>query len=119
MTVSIDAFLVRNILLNLLSNAVKYSPEDNDIYWTIKSSKDQLLISVRDEGIGIPAEDQQNMFTRFYRASNASAIKGTGLGLTIIRRHLDLMQGDISFVSKEGKGTTFTVNIPLGTVKKI
>ncbi len=113
MTAFIDAFLVRNILLNILSNAIKYSPEDKDIHWTIENNTDHILISVKDEGIGIPEKEQQNMFTRFYRASNASAIKGTGLGLTIIKRHLDLMQGDIFFESKEGEGTTFRVSIPL------
>lgn len=108
----LDTFLVRNILLNLLSNAVKYSPENKEIFWTTDNGEGGLTITVKDEGIGIPPEDQKNMFTRFYRASNVSNIKGTGLGLTIIKRHLDLMQGSISFVSEKGKGTTFTVKIP-------
>ncbi len=107
-----DPHLMKNILLNLLSNAIKYSPENSII--TINSIRqDELLrIDVVDKGIGIPFEDQKYMFSRFFRAHNASNIKGTGLGLTIVRRYLELMKGDITFESKENDGTTFKISIP-------
>ena len=110
--VCIDPHLVKNILINLLSNAIKYSPKGEDVYVSTDHTADLLIIEVKDKGIGIPEEDQQYMFTRFFRASNASTIKGTGLGLTIVKRYLDLMDGDITFVSNSTEGTTFTVNIP-------
>ncbi|MDP4666066.1 MAG: ATP-binding protein [Flavobacteriaceae bacterium] len=69
-------------------------------------------MSVRDEGIGIPEEEQKHMFERFFRANNATNIQGTGLGLNITKKYIDLMRGSITFNSEEGKGTTFIVAIP-------
>lgn len=111
-TVFIDQHLVKNILINLLSNAIKYSPKGQAVLLSTRLEDHRLIITVQDRGIGIPEEDQRQMFTRFFRASNAANIKGTGLGLTIVKRYLDLMGGKISFVSKLNEGTTFTVQIP-------
>jgi len=111
--VRIDSNLTRNVLLNLLSNALKYSPEGSTVKLITQNEGGKLAIQVIDRGMGIPEEEQQNMFTRFFRASNAMETSGTGLGLTIVKRYMDLMRGDIGFVSKEGKGTTFNIEIPI------
>jgi signal transduction histidine kinase len=71
-----------------------------------------LHVEVKDEGIGIPVEDQQHLFERFFRASNAFTVQGTGLGLNIVRKYMDLMGGTIGFISEPGKGTTFTAQLP-------
>jgi signal transduction histidine kinase len=104
-----DPFLMKNILFNLLSNAIKYSPDDKPIFFKVNNKSDELIVKVRDQGIGIPAEDQKNMFSRFFRASNVENIKGTGLGLTIVKKYAELMSGNIIFKSKEGEGTEFVV----------
>jgi PAS domain S-box-containing protein len=107
-----DKKILRNVLLNILSNAIKYSPEDKEINVTAEVVNDIAKISVKDEGIGIPAEAQKDLFGKFFRARNVSNIQGTGLGLNIVKRYLELIDGHISFVSMEGKGTTFTVGFP-------
>ena len=107
-----DPHLMKNILINLLSNAIKYSPENSEIKVHSRATAKDLSIDVIDQGIGIPEEDQKHMFTRFFRANNAANIKGTGLGLTIVKRYLDILGGDISFVSTVNKGTTFNIRIP-------
>ncbi len=109
---NIDEHLVKNILINLMSNAFKYSPNGKDVDLISVIENGSLSIKVRDYGIGIPEEDQQHMFDRFFRATNVTNIQGTGLGLVIVKRYLDLMKGSISFESKENEGTTFTVVIP-------
>ncbi|MEM6964042.1 MAG: PAS domain S-box protein [Bacteroidota bacterium] len=111
-TVFADEHLVKNILINLLSNAIKYSPDDKVVELVTESQDGHLSIKVRDYGIGIPEEDQKYMFTRFFRANNVMNIQGTGLGLTIVKRYLDLMNGKIWFESTQGEGTTFFVEIP-------
>lgn len=111
--ICIDPYMTRNILLNLLSNALKYSPDESIVKLISQNQGGKLVLKVTDTGMGIPKEDQEKMFTRFYRASNANEINGTGLGLTIVKRYLELMGGDIGFTSKVGKGTTFNINIPL------
>lgn len=108
-----DKYILKNGLLNLLSNAIKYSPEKAVIQATATFEKDWLEISVKDEGIGIPVEDQKHLFTRFYRASNASGIQGTGLGLNIVRRYIELLSGEVKFESERDKGSTFIIRIPL------
>ncbi|MGV3632322.1 MAG: hybrid sensor histidine kinase/response regulator [Bacteroidota bacterium] len=108
--VNLDLKTLRNILLNLLSNAIKYSEKDID--FRVEVAKGKITISVQDQGIGIPEEQQQEMFGKFFRASNASGIQGTGLGLNIVKHYVDLMDGTIGFESKEGVGTTFTLELP-------
>lgn len=111
--IQIDPHLLRNILFNLLSNAIKYSPKHTDVDLSCHISKGCLNLMVRDYGIGIPESEQEKMFTRFFRASNVETINGTGLGLTIVKRYLDLLGGEISFNSKLGEGTTFNVVVPV------
>ncbi|MDA9774203.1 PAS domain-containing sensor histidine kinase [Saprospiraceae bacterium] len=109
-TLNSDTNIVRNILFNLISNAIKYSSEDVNCY--IYYNPDNLQIQIQDSGIGIPIEDQQYLFTRFFRAGNVTNIDGTGLGLNIVKRYIELLGGDISFKSIQEEGTTFTVNLP-------
>ncbi len=110
--VVIDCHLVKNIIINLVSNAIKYSPGDKDVDLITTKRDRTFSIEVTDRGIGIPQAEQKMLFSRFFRASNVTDIKGTGLGLTIVKRYLDIMKGEISFESKEGQGTTFRVEIP-------
>lgn len=110
--VMVDKNLLKNILLNLVSNAIKFSEVDNNITVSLSINNDDLVVQVSDSGIGISAEDQQHLFERFFRAKNASNIQGTGLGLHIVRRYLDLMNGRISLSSELNKGTTITTYIP-------
>lgn len=111
--ICIDQSLTRNILLNLLSNSLKYSPKQSIVKLITSIIDKNLVIKIVDKGIGIPKEDQKNMFSQFYRASNVNEINGTGLGLTIVKRYLKMLGGDIDFSSEEGKGTTFNVYIPI------
>ncbi|MDQ3109891.1 MAG: PAS domain-containing sensor histidine kinase [Bacteroidota bacterium] len=109
----LDHQLLKNALLNLFSNAIKYSPEHKPIVVDVTIVSGQLKIDIEDKGIGIPEEDQPNIFERFYRAKNSGNIQGTGLGLNIVKKYIELMNGTISFASTYNEGTTFTVKIPL------
>jgi len=71
---------------------------------------------VRDEGIGIPEEEQKNLFSKFFRARNVTSIQGTGLGLNIVKRHVELLNGTIKFISALDQGTTFTLNFPQNNI---
>lgn len=112
-SIPLDKRVVRNILFNLISNAIKYSAANKSIYITCTLSDNTLTLAIRDEGIGIPENEAKHLFDRFFRASNVTNIQGTGLGLNIVKRYVDLLKGKISYVSAEGKGSTFTVTIPL------
>jgi signal transduction histidine kinase len=109
----LDREMIRNVLVNLISNAVKYSPEASTITLSSEVKGDRLVVSIKDQGMGIPEADQRHLFERFFRAKNVTNLQGTGLGLNIVKRYLDLMNGMISFESKENTGTTFTVSLPL------
>lgn len=111
--ICVDINILRNILYNLLSNAIKYSQENQPIIFESTLSFDELIIRIQDYGIGIPEHEQKMLFNRFFRANNAINIKGTGLGLNIVKSYLDMLQGNITFNSEENKGTTFVVKIPL------
>lgn len=111
--IATDLRILRNILINLISNASKYSEENKNIYLDCFVKSNQLTFSVRDEGIGIPKDDQKHMFDRFYRASNAGNVQGTGLGLNIVKRYVELLNGTITFKSEYGKGSTFIFSIPV------
>ena len=107
-----DPRILRNILFNLISNASKYSEPGKRIEVICKQDTKILFFIVRDEGIGIPAHEQKHMFDRFFRASNAGTVQGTGLGLNIVKRYVELLGGSISFSSEFGKGSAFTVVLP-------
>lgn len=108
-----DPRILRNIMFNLISNASKYSDAGKNIYLTCVRNGNFISFSVKDEGIGIPLEDQKHLFDRFFRATNAGNIQGTGLGLNIVMRYTELLRGEIIFESEYEKGSTFTINIPL------
>lgn len=110
-----DQNMLRNIVLNLLSNAIKFSPENGEVLFVVKSGREQLSIEVSDQGIGIPKEEQEHLFQRFFRARNATNIQGTGLGLNIVSKYLEKMGGNISFSSEVNMGTTFRVQIPVSS----
>ncbi|MBW4522554.1 MAG: PAS domain S-box protein [Scytolyngbya sp. HA4215-MV1] len=109
----LDEKLLRQILNNLLSNAIKYSPTGGEIYLQLLCQANEAVFQIRDRGIGIPLEDQPHLFESFHRASNAGVIPGSGLGLSIVKRSVDLHGGHITLASKVGVGTTFTVTLPL------
>jgi len=113
--VKLDRKLMRQIISNLVSNAVKYSPNDTPIEITLAYQAAMLVLSVRDQGIGIPAADLKRLFEPFHRADNVGTIAGTGLGLTIAKESVELHAGTIAVESQVGIGTTFTVRIPLTT----
>jgi signal transduction histidine kinase len=106
---NLDKQLLRNVMINLINNAIKYSEENKTIEVKSKIDDGEAFISVRDEGMGIPPEDQVHLFERFFRAQNVTAIQGTGLGLNIVRRYVQLMNGEITFSSEPNKGSTFTL----------
>ncbi|GAA5222395.1 PAS domain-containing sensor histidine kinase [Membranihabitans marinus] len=108
-----DRHIIRNILFNLMSNAIKYSPENSPIICNIDYGVDSVSIEVADKGMGIPVQDQQYIFHRFFRASNVENIQGTGLGLHIVEHYINMLKGEISFTSEEYCGCTFTMKIPI------
>ena len=108
-----DPFLLMSILINLISNGLKYSESNGIVEVSAEKSNDEINIRVKDNGIGIPNHELQNLFTRFFRASNAQEIKGTGLGLHIVSRHVGLLKGKISCTSEEHQGTEFSIHLPI------
>lgn len=131
-TVNLDEKLLRYILTNLLSNAVKYSPQGQEINF-IKTYKqegivlpcqeekippiagvEKIVFQIQDKGIGIPPEDQNHIFDLFHRGANVGEIPGTGLGLSVVKKCVELQGGEIAFKSEVGVGTTVTVTIPVG-----
>lgn len=110
--VLMDQEVLHRVLDNLLSNALKYSPKGSSVTVSVKKEERYILLEVADEGIGIPERDMQYLFQPFQRGSNASDYPGTGIGLTIIQKSVELMKGTISLKSKEGQGTTFMVRFP-------
>ena len=108
-TVMLDKKLLKNILFNLVSNAIKFSPEGKSIEIVSEVKNASVKISVKDKGIGISKEDRKHLFDRFFRGQNATHVQGTGLGLNIVAKYLELMNGSIVFDSEENKGTKFTL----------
>lgn len=108
-----DKRLLKNTLINLLSNAIKFSDEDTQIAVSVSNQNQQLVISIQDQGMGIPKEDIPYLFDNFYRATNVLSIQGTGLGLPITRRYLHMLQGSIGVESELHKGTRFIITLPL------
>ncbi len=108
-TVCLDPSLMRNIIINLVSNAVKFSPENAEIIITTDVSENETVLAVKDNGIGISDEDQQHLTERFFRGANATNIQGTGLGLHIVSRYAELMNGQLEFKSELEKGTEIII----------
>lgn len=107
--VDLDQNLLRNCLMNLISNAIKYSGENTLIEFSTEINEKYYLFTVKDNGIGIPEQDHAALFQPFFRAHNTGNIPGTGLGLNIVLRYVNLMDGKVSFESKSNVGTTFTL----------
>lgn len=112
-TLTFDEQILELSLTNLLNNAIKYSPEHTVIDVVVAEENDFLKIKVIDEGIGIPEKEQKFIFNRYFRAENALLDQGTGIGLNIVHSHLESLGGNITFVSEENKGSTFTIEIPI------
>ncbi len=110
--VYLDHKILKNILFNLVSNAIKFSPLAKPIEVFTMVNESFIELKVKDSGIGIPEEDQEHLFQRFFRGHNAANIQGTGLGLNIVARYVELMNGTITFESKSEKGTTFIIKLP-------
>ena len=108
----LDPALLKNCIINLIGNAIKYSGENTFIEFNTEISENQLTITVKDNGIGIPENDQKHLFEAFFRAHNTGNIPGTGLGLNIVTRYATLMQGVIKFKSRVNKGNSFTISFP-------
>jgi signal transduction histidine kinase len=108
----LDERLLYSILSNLLSNAIKYSPDRSKVQLILTCDATTVTFQVKDEGIGISVEDQNQLFDPFYRGQNSTQIAGTGLGLAVVKKCVDLHQGEITIESQLGVGTTFKVTLP-------
>lgn len=111
--VRLDPALLKHIIMNLLSNAIKFSPEHSAIKVTTAVEGDELLLSVRDQGLGISQEDQEHLFERFFRGANVTNIQGTGLGLHIVGKYTELMNGYVTCNSVLDEGTEFIIRFKL------
>jgi PAS domain S-box-containing protein len=118
LNMKIDVRLIQQVMNNLISNAIKYSNENPIVKISLYEENEEILLSVADNGIGIPEDEQKNLFQPFYRASNATVIQGNGLGLNIVKESMKLHGGSIKFESLLGKGTTFVVHFPKVLIKK-
>ena len=107
--VYLDASMMKHIVTNLLSNAIKFSNEGTVVDLTTENKGRKFVLAVEDHGLGIPEEDRENLFKRFFRSSNVTNIQGTGLGLHIVSKYTELMNGKIDCNSQLGKGTKFTI----------
>jgi PAS domain S-box-containing protein len=112
-TVYQDEKVLELILSNLINNAIKYSPPNSFIHLEFLLDQKRLTFKVIDEGIGIPEKEQKNIFQRYFRAENALLDQGTGIGLNIVKGHVESLGGSINFTSEENKGSTFTVELPI------
>jgi len=108
-----DKQFLKNMIINLVSNASKFSAENKAIDISTINSNSELQLIVKDSGMGIPVDEQKNLFERFFRAKNASNIQGTGLGLSIVAKYVEVLKGSIRFDSELNIGTTFYIKLPL------
>jgi two-component system, OmpR family, sensor kinase len=112
-----DATLLHQVVGNLLSNAVKYSRDGGLIEITLSEENARVRVSVKDCGIGIPTQERGRVFERYYRGSNTSGIVGSGVGLYLVKAIVELHEGEVELQSREGRGSTFTVHLPLRSLK--
>ncbi len=108
----LDPKLLRHILNNLISNAIKYSPKGGDIFLKLISHENEIIFEIKDKGIGIPDSYQTKLFQLFERGDNVGDIEGNGLGLSIVKKAVELLKGEIKVSSEQNIGTTFTITIP-------
>ena len=107
-----DSNLLKHIMINLISNAIKFSPENSNIIIETEVSANTTLIKITDQGIGIPVSDQVHLFERFFRATNVTNIQGTGLGLHIVGRYIEILKGTIQYHSEFERGSSFEMLLP-------
>ena len=112
-TIRLDQNLLKNCIVNLVNNAIKYSGENSFIGFTTEINERECVITISDNGIGIPEADQRHLFEAFFRAHNTGNIPGTGLGLNIVARYTNLMNGTIAFKSEVNQGTLFIIKFPM------
>ena len=110
---ALDPKLLTHILTNLITNAIKYSPRESEVLVKVDEVNQDLQFMIRDNGIGIPVDEQPYLFEPFHRCNNVGNTAGTGLGLAIVKRSVELHQGTITLESAPDKGTTFLVQIPI------
>ncbi|REE80939.1 hypothetical protein BX611_2599 [Lutibacter oceani] len=108
-----DEKILELILSNILNNAIKYSPENTKIDFKINPGSESIIFEIKDQGIGIPSKDQKYIFNRYFRAENALTNQGTGIGLNIVKSHLESLGGTIKFRSIFNEGSTFIVELPI------
>ena len=108
-----DVKLLRYVIRNLLANAIKYSPKQSPVIVDVYCEPEWVVISVSDNGIGIPEKDMEKLFTPFFRASNTTTISGTGVGLSIVKEFIEVHGGTIAVQSRQNEGSTFIVRLPL------
>jgi K+-sensing histidine kinase KdpD len=111
--IEFDEKIMGLALSNLVHNAIKYSPEDSDIELKVHQEREQLKIDVVDQGLGVPEEDQPFIFDRYFRATNVLTVQGTGIGLNTVRQHMHNLNANVTFKSEIGRGSTFTLHIPI------
>ncbi|MCZ7603023.1 MAG: PAS domain S-box protein [Melioribacteraceae bacterium] len=109
----VDKKLLRHVVINLITNGIKYSPQESEVNLNATYHNNKLLLTVSDNGIGIPEDEIKYIFDAFYRTKNSIGVPGSGLGLNIVKRAVETMNGTISVNSVIDKGTTFTVTIPI------
>jgi PAS domain S-box-containing protein len=107
--VMMDPSLLKHIVMNLISNASKFSPDDSHIEMTTINNINKVILSLKDRGIGISKADQQHLMERFFRGANATNVHGTGLGLHIVAKYAELLNGEVTYKSELGKGTEFVI----------
>ena len=114
-----DVLKLQQVIYNVIDNAIKYTPRGGEVHCTLTRSGKKAVIRIADTGVGIPQEDLPHIFDRFYRVDKARSREtgGTGLGLSIVKQIVLLHGGNITAVSTEGKGSTFTIELPI-SVKK-
>ena len=111
--ITADRELLVIVFSNLLSNAIKFSPDSSAIEVKGWTEGENAMVSVSDFGIGIPEDELQNMFGRFFRTRTAKGIKGTGIGLNVSKEFVEMHGGDITLISRVNEGSTFTVRLPI------
>ena len=114
-----DETELKHIVHNLITNALKYTTNGKDVIITIDKEEDNLIFTVADQGIGIPKDDLNRLFSNFFRASNVGKIAGTGLGLHIVKQSVNNLLGDINVYSVVNEGTTFVVKLPMDIREKL
>tara|TARA_R110002033_G_scaffold1214_3_gene11376 strand:+ start:2226 stop:4100 length:1875 start_codon:yes stop_codon:yes gene_type:complete len=112
-TIHQDQRIVALTLTNLLHNAIKYSPEDTEIDLKVELSNNKITFHIKDEGIGISKKEHKHIFDRYFRSENVLLTQGTGIGLNIVKTHLENLGGRIYFESVENQGSTFVVELPI------